>query len=75
MRSVGVDISLKTVHSAKVKLWPLKAIKVVAEWPFPQNGTERICIALLKLGFCVLKRVLKSFIGRNWLREVVAVII
>ena len=39
--------------------------KVVVEWPFRENGAERTDTALVKVGFCILKPVLKSFIRRN----------
>ena len=53
-----MDMSFKTVHNAKVKLWPLKS-KVVVEWTFGENGAERIYTAIVKVGFCHLKCVLK----------------
>ena len=55
--------SFKTVQHAKVKLWPLALSysKVVVEWPFRENGAERIYTALVEVGFSNLKCVFKSF--------------
>ena len=39
--------------------------KVVVEWSFRKNGAEVTFTALVKLDLCHLKRVLKSYIGRN----------
>ena len=42
--------------------------KVVVEWSFRENGgTERVYIALVKVGFYHLRCVLKSYIGQNGL--------
>ena len=37
-------------------------INVVVEWPFPENGAERIDIASVQGGSCGLKCVLKSYV-------------
>ena len=52
------DVRFKTVHSAKVKLWPLNLSKVVGstsrvKWPFRQNGAEQIYTALAKVAFVI----------------------
>ena len=38
---------------------------MVAEWPFRENGAERIYTASIKVSFCNLKCVLKAYIGQN----------
>ena len=40
-------------------------VMVVVEWPCRENGAERIDTALVKVGFCHLKCVLKPRIGQN----------
>ena len=44
-------------------------IKVTTKWPFLEegNGAERIYSAIVKVYFCHLKRVLKSFLGQSGL--------
>ena len=59
-----MDIRFKTVPNAEVKLWPLE-VRVVAERAFRENGAERVYTAIVKVGFCHLKCVLKSLISRN----------
>ena len=44
--------------------------KVVVEWPFQENGAERIYTAFVVVGVCHLKSVLKSVVGQNGLRAV-----
>ena len=65
IKELSFDISFK-LHNTKVKLWPLKS-NVVVEWPFLENGTKRIYTALVKVGFCHLRCVLKSCIRPNGL--------
>ena len=55
------------MHKAKVRLWPLKIRGLVVERTFRANGAERIDTALVQVGFCHLKCVLKSFISGNGL--------
>ena len=50
------DASFKSVHDAKVELGGS-----LAEWPFRENGAERIYAALVKVDFANWKCVLKSF--------------
>ena len=38
-KELSFDISFKTVHNAKAKLWPLN-VKVVVEWPLRENGVK-----------------------------------
>ena len=38
---------------------------MVLGWPLRENGAERIYTAIVKVGFCHVKCVLKSCIGRN----------
>ena len=55
-------ICFKPVHyavNAKLKLWPL-IVKMVVEWPFRENGDERIDTSSAEVGFCALKCDLKS---------------
>ena len=41
--------------NAKVKIRPVSKRKVVAEWPFRENGAERVETALVKAVFCHVK--------------------
>ena len=49
------------------KVMAFKSKEVAAEWPYQENGVERIDTALIKVGLCYFKCVLKSCIGPNGL--------
>ena len=53
------------MHNAKVKLCMASESKMVVEWPFRENGAERIYTNLVKVGLCNLKYVLKLCINRS----------
>ena len=61
-KQLAFDLSFNTVHDVKVNLWPL------TEWPFGENGAERIDTAIVKVDIYNLKCVLKSVIGPNGLK-------
>ena len=51
--------------NAKAKLWPLE-VRWLVEWPFRENGAERIDTALVKVDFLPFEMCFKMIYRSKW---------